>query len=287
MDRANRKKGLWARHVRPIAQIGFTALSNGNLKGFLTGRIYRGQGKRMCLPGLNCYSCPGALGACPIGSIQAVEGSAALRVSCYVTGLLILFGALLGRFVCGWLCPFGLVEDLVYKIPFFKKVKKLPLEPYLRKLRYVVLVLLVLTLPSILIGGVGTPWFCKLLCPSGMLMGGIPLVLTNAQIAAAVGGLFWWKLSLLVAILLLSLYIWRPFCRYLCPLGAIYGLFNPVAALKLHIDADRCTRCGRCQAACNLDLPVYEKPNGADCVRCGDCIRACPHDAIGIKKKSA
>ena len=269
-------------HARLLVQIGFTVLTNGNLRGFYEGKIYRGNGKTVCLPGLNCYSCPGALGACPIGSLQAVANSKKWNVSYYVVGLLVVIGALLGRFVCGWLCPFGLVEDLVHKIPFFKKVKTLPGERFLRYLRYVVLGVLVLALPMLLKNdfGTGSPWFCKLMCPSGTLLAGIPLTLRNPLLASQTGLLFWWKIGVLAAILLLSLYVWRPFCRYLCPLGAIYGLFNPVAAVRFRIEKDKCTSCGACKRACKMDIATFVTPNSMDCVRCGDCMRACPTHAI-------
>ena len=262
--------------------MGFSAATNGNLRGFYEGSIYRGNGKTVCVPGLNCYSCPGALGACPIGSLQAVQGSNKFRISYYVIGLLVLFGAVLGRFVCGWLCPFGLVQDLLHKIPFFRKARRLPGEKYLRFLRYAVLVVLVLLLPMLLrdSNGLSTPWFCKLVCPAGTLMAGIPLTLRNPMLAQGIGGMFFWKVGVLAAVVLLSLYIWRPFCRYLCPLGAIYGFFNPVAAVRHRVDADKCVHCGACQRACKLDIPAFDKPNSFDCVRCGDCIRACPADAL-------
>ena len=269
-------------HTRLLTQIGFTLVTNGNLRGFILGSIYRGNGKTVCVPGLNCYSCPGALGACPIGSLQGVQGSNKFRISYYVIGLLVLFGALLGRFVCGWLCPFGLIQDLLHKIPFFRKLRTLPGEKYLRYLRYAVLAVLVLILPMFLrdANGLSTPWFCKLVCPSGTLMAGIPLVLRNPMLAQAIGLRFWWKIGVLAAIVLLSLLLWRPFCRYLCPLGAIYGLFNPVAAVRHKVDAGKCVHCGACRRACKLDIPAYEKPNAPDCIRCGDCIRACPTDAL-------
>ena len=89
--------------------------------GFINGKIYDGSLKKLCLPGLNCYSCPGALGSCPIGSLQAVLGSRNFQFSFYIFGFLMLMGAVFGRFVCGWMCPFGLVQDLLYKIPFIKK----------------------------------------------------------------------------------------------------------------------------------------------------------------------
>lgn len=80
-------------------------LQNANFKGFFTGKIYGGNLKNVCVPGLNCYSCPGAVGACPIGSLQSFLSSYSFKFPYYVVGLLIFFGALLGRVVCGFLCP--------------------------------------------------------------------------------------------------------------------------------------------------------------------------------------
>jgi polyferredoxin len=264
--------------LRHGIQIAFTALSNGYAGGFLKGQIYTGPLKNFCLPGLNCYSCPGALGACPIGSLQAVFGSRSFDFSFYVVGFLMMVGAVCGRFVCGWLCPFGLLQDLLHKIPFKKKLRKLPGDKILKYLRYAALGLLVVLLPifAVDIVGQGKPWFCEYVCPSGTFMAGIPLVLTNSGIRGAIGWLFDWKLLLLVIFVLLSVVVWRPFCRYLCPLGAIYGPFNKIALYRFKIDSARCTGCRACQEACRLDIPVHENPNSAQCVRCGDCRRACP-----------
>ena len=115
--------GALRRNVRTVVQLCWTALTNGYAAGFAKGTIYKGELKRVCVPGLNCYSCPGALGACPIGSLQAVLGDRNHWFSFYVVGFLLFFGAVLGRFVCGWLCPFGLAQDLLAKIPFPKKRK--------------------------------------------------------------------------------------------------------------------------------------------------------------------
>ena len=120
------------RHLRTWVQIGFTALSNGYAAGFMRGNIYKGPLKFACVPGLNCYSCPGALGSCPIGAFQSVLASRDYHFAFYVSGFLIFFGAVLGRLTCGWLCPFGLVQDLLHKLPFPWKRKLLPL---LRKFR--------------------------------------------------------------------------------------------------------------------------------------------------------
>lgn len=270
------------RHLRTLVQLCVAALTNGYAAGFAKGTIYKGPSKLICVPGLNCYSCPGALGSCPIGSFQAVVTSRNHSFSFYVVGFLLFFGALLGRFVCGWLCPFGLVQDLLYKIPFFKKWKKLPGDRFLRFLKYVILIGFVILLPLTVLDvvGQGQPWFCKYICPSGTLFGGIPLVAANPSLRAALSWLFTWKVALLLALLLLSMAVYRPFCRYLCPLGAIYSVFNPIALYRFSVDQHACTQCGACQKACPMDIPVHKTPNSPECIRCGKCKAACPHGAI-------
>ena len=281
--------GKLKQHARTLVQLAFAALTNGYAAGFAQGRIYRGPGKLVCVPGLNCYSCPGAVGSCPLGSLQAVLTGRTHKFPFYVLGFLLLFGALFGRLVCGWLCPFGLVQDLLHKIPFVKKLRRLPGERALRYLKYAVLVGFVIVLPLTVLDivGQGQPWFCKYICPSGTLFAGIPLIASNPPLRAALGWLFTWKAAILLALVLLSIVLWRPFCRYLCPLGAIYGLFNPVAVYRFRIDEDRCTDCGACKAACKLDIDVRRTPNSAECVRCGACRRACPHGAIRTGSKNA
>ena len=275
--RVNSKIRLWI-------QIAFTALTNGYLLGFVKGKIYQGPSKKLCLPGLNCYSCPGALGSCPIGSLQAVLGSHSFKMSFYVVGFLIVTGAILGRVVCGFLCPFGLVQDLLYKIPFFKKRKNMPGHKALVWMKYAVLALLVVLLPMFATNafGISDPWFCKYICPSGTLFGGLPLILTNDGLKQALGGLFVWKATVLVVVVIWSLWVYRPFCKYLCPLGAIYGWFNPIALSKFQIEENACIHCKKCKKVCPMDIPVYDKPNSAECIRCGKCIRECPTECIQV-----
>lgn len=280
------------KHLRLWCQAAFTALSNGYLKGFAKGEIFTGGSKVVCVPGLNCYSCPGALGSCPIGSLQAVLGSRKFQVSFYVLGFLMMVGAICGRAVCGWLCPFGLVQDLLYKIPGVKKWKRLPGDRFLKWLKYGILAVFVILLPMFAVDlvGQGSPWFCKYICPSGTLLGGVPLTAANAGLRSAIGWLYTWKLAILIGLLVLSVFVYRPFCRYLCPLGAIYGPFNRFALYRFRVEQDQCVACGKCQKACKLDIPVWQKPNSAECIRCGDCRRACPHGAIHTtfeKRKAA
>ena len=188
----HRLRGLSLQRIVPLLS---AALFNGYAIGFQKGRIFTGGSKAVCVPVLNCYSCPGALGACPIGALQAVLGSRGFRFSFYVLGFLMMVGALLGRFVCGWLCPFGLVQDLLHKIPLGKKRKTLPGEKWLRRLRYLVLLVFVILLPLYAVDfiGQGQPWFCKYICPAGTLTAGLPLVSQNAALQEAVGWLFGWK----------------------------------------------------------------------------------------------
>ena len=217
---------------RGLVQACAALLTNLHLPNFLTGTLYRGAGKTVCVPGLNCYSCPAASGACPIGAFQAVVGSSKFSFSYYITGFLILLGVLLGRFICGFLCPFGWFQELLHKIPT-KKLSTKKLKP-LTYLKYAVLLVMVLLLPAFLVNdvGMGDPFFCKYLCPQGVLEGAIPLSLANAGIRAALGKLFTWKFSILLSVIVLSVLFYRPFCKWLCPLGAFYALFNRVSLFR-------------------------------------------------------
>ena len=277
---------------RILIQALATALTNGYVKGFAHGRIYTGMTKYLCAPGLNCYSCPGALASCPIGALQATLNSREFKISLYVIGFLTIVGTVSGRLVCGFLCPFGFIQDLLFKIPFFKKLRKLPGEKFLRFIRYALLVVFVIVLPMVVadITGLGDPWFCKYICPAGTLEGGIPLVLLNEGLRNTIGFLYTWKVAILIVTVLLSILLYRPFCRYACPLGAIYGLFNKVAIYRYTVNKDKCTECGACEKACGLGIPVWKKPNSIDCIRCGNCKAACPTGAIeplySFKKKA-
>ncbi len=267
---------------RLLTQIATFVLTNLNLRGFFEGKIFQGTSKKMCVPGLNCYSCPGALGSCPIGSLQAVAGSLKYNISFYVLGLLTLFGTLFGRFICGWFCPFGLVQDLIYKIKTKKYSVPQKIDKPLRYAKYLILLVVVILLPMLLTNefGMASPYFCQYICPSGTLFGGIPLLLTNPNLRQAAGLLFSWKMALLLLFLISSLFIYRPFCKYVCPLGAIYAMFNKVSLYRFEIDKDSCINCGKCERVCNMQVPVLTNPNHPECIRCGDCKNACPTKAI-------
>lgn len=257
-------------------------LTNSYLIGFAQGKIYKGKLKNLCVPGLNCYSCPGALGSCPIGAMQAVIGSWNFKFAFYIAGFLMFIGGLVGRFVCGWLCPFGLVQDLLNKIPFPKNLKSFRADKLLRRLKYLILLVFVILLPMFLVDimGQGAPYFCKLICPAGTLEGGVPLVLLNKAMRGTVGWLYAWKTVILIAVLLLSVIIYRPFCKYICPLGAVYSVFNRVSVFRYRVDRDKCTGCGVCSGVCGMGCDPTRNANSAECIRCGKCKRICPTNAI-------
>lgn len=261
-------------------QLAATLASNPFFLNFFRGKIHKGSSKIVCVPGLNCYSCPAAAASCPIGALQAVIGSSKFQFAYYVFGILILIGVLFGRVVCGFLCPFGWFQELLHKIPTKKfSTKKLHILTYLK---YMILIIFVIVLPMTIINevGMGDPFFCKYICPAGILEGGIPLSIANDSIRASLGELFTWKSCILLGVITLAVFFYRPFCKWICPLGAFYALFNKISVYRLHVDQNKCTACGACSHVCKMDVDVFRTPNHAECIRCGDCIQTCPHQAI-------
>jgi polyferredoxin len=195
---------------------------------------------------------------------------------------MVLVGAVFGRFVCGWLCPFGLLQDLLHKIPFPKKINTFKGDKLLRKLKYVILAVFVIILPMCVadITGLGDPWFCKYICPAGTLEGGIPLVLLDKAMRETIGFLYAWKFAILIILLLLSVIIYRPFCKYLCPLGGIYSLFNRISVFRLRFDESKCVGCKQCSKVCKMNVDPCKNPDHAECIRCGLCAEVCPTDAL-------
>ena len=315
---------IWQR-TKLIIQSSWFILTNSFMIGWLKGTIYQGKLKYICVPGMNCYSCPGAWGACPIGALQAVfdeadyskawfdaESNTLVQpplywIAFYMIGFLMIVGAVCGRLICGLLCPFGWIQDLLYKIPV-KKLKLprdekringmkhpgavrffLGVDKYLRYAKYAFLIIMVIFLPLIV---KANPWFCKYVCPSGMLIGGIPLMSMNENLAAAAGKLTLLQCCILASIVVLSVFLYRPFCRYICPLGAIYSFFNPISLYRYGIDDSKCNRCKGCRAcanACPMGVDPVKTPNSPECIRCGTCNASCPQKAIhaGFKLKTA
>ena len=262
-------------------QLYFALLFNANLKGFVSGSIYKGSTKKMCVPGINCYSCPSAVGACPLGSLQGAF-SADRSTLFYVGGILLLYSLMFGRLICGWLCPFGLVQELVYKLKT-PKLKKSPVTRLLSYLKYAILVFFVLIIPVMYaFRETPLPAVCKYICPAGTLEGGIGLLsnAVNASYFSMLGPLFTWKFLLMVSIVVGSAFIFRLFCRFICPLGALYGLFNKISFFGITVDQHKCTSCGLCVSHCKVDI---HHVGDQECISCGECVNVCPTKAIQWK----
>lgn len=268
---------------RKITQFITTLLYNPFITNLFKGRLHTGASKGVCVPGLNCYSCPAAAGSCPLGSLQQNLGNLKKGVNTYVIGSILLFAAFFGRFVCGWLCPFGLLQELLYKIPVPKCVKRLK---WLGWLKYVMLVVLVIALPIVISieKGMGYPAFCKYICPQGTI-GGLFLTGFNETLRNQAGLTFLLKVAILIGILLCSAAVFRPFCRFICPLGAIYGLFNKIALIRIKHDGGTCTNCGACSKVCPMRLNPVTECNHADCIRCGKCIGKCQEKSLSFTCK--
>jgi len=268
----------WLPSKRKLMQLYFALLFNSNLSGFVSGRIYKGDSKKMCVPGINCYSCPGAVGACPLGSLQGAF-SADRSTLYYVGGILLLYSLAFGRMICGWLCPFGLVQELAYKIKT-PKLKKSPVTRLLSYLKYAILVFFVFIIPILYaFRNTPLPAFCKYICPAGTLEGGIGLLsnAVNESYFSMLGPLFTWKFALMVSILVGSVFIFRLFCRFICPLGALYGLFNKISFFGVKVNKPKCTQCGLCVSHCKLDI---HHVGDQECISCGECVEVCPTKAI-------
>ncbi len=274
-------KKLWPSKRRLIQLYSFL-LYNAHLKGFVKGDIFTGFSKGACVPGLNCYSCPGAVGACPLGALQNALASSGQKAPYYVLGILMLYGLILGRTICGFLCPFGLFQELLYKIPSFK-IRKSHITRMLSMLKYALLVFLAVLLPLYsAFQTIPLPAFCKYVCPAGTLEGAVGLLANpvNQDKFSMLGNLFSLKFVLLVAILTLCVFIFRAFCRFLCPLGAIYALFNRFCIVGVRVDDQKCVDCGKCVSKCKMDV---RNVGDIECIHCGECMSVCPMGAISIK----
>lgn len=228
--------------------------------------------KSVCAPGLNCYSCPTAGGACPMGSIQ--HFIAMKQVPWFAAGSMLAISAIVGRMPCGWLCPFGWLQDLLYKIRTFKL--KLPYWTHYLKYGFLVIV------AGVVVFLTGETWFCKL-CPAGAFGAGIPQILLDDQLPRLLGWLFITKLGILAVTLVLSIFSKRPFCR-ICALGAIFSLGNPVSLMRLRVDKANCNMCNMCERVCPMEIKPYKNPQSTACIRCLECTRCELIDFVSVYK---
>ena len=275
--------------IRKWIQVITALLVNGSWSFPFTRTIYQGPLKILCSPGLNCYSCPASTTYCPIGSIQQLM--AGMRIALengqnffglYVVGTMGVLGAAFGRLICGWVCPFGFIQELLHKIPS----RKFGVPRTLRFVKYGFLLFFVILLPLVVVDefGYGQLWFCKYVCPAGTLEAGLPMITLQPALGQTIGVLFFNKLTILVGFVIWSVLASRPFCRTTCPLGAFYALFKKVKMVKLRFIEENCTKCKACHPVCPMGVKFNESPEDAECISCLKCMtKACKFDAITLE----
>lgn len=229
---------------------------------------------KVCAPVFHCYACPLATFGCPIGVLAQFS---ALHVIPFVTiGILVIVGAMMGTMVCGWMCPFGLLQDLAAKVPW----RKFVLPAWTGYGRYAVLIVTVLAIPYFF-GEHHALFICRV-CPAGALEAAVP---TMVQQAAAGEPVVWpnaIKLVILAVFLAAIFLVKRPWCRVLCPLGGLFSLFNRFSMVYLDCDGEACTDCKRCHKLCDVNCQPEQNANDKRCIRCFDCT-ACGPKALKVK----
>ena len=277
------KEGRYHRGTRKLVQLYAALLYNARLRGFIDGNIYTGSLKNVCVPGLNCYSCPGAIAGCPLGALQNALNASGHTAPWYMLGILALFGVILGRTICGWLCPFGLLQELLHKLPV-PEIKKSIVTRRLSYLKYAVLAVFVIAIPVWygISKSIPVPGFCKYICPAGTLEGAVGLLQSKANATSfyQLKLLFTRKWVIMLVIALACAFCYRSFCRFLCPLGAIYGFFNRFALTGVKVDPERCSGCGLCVRRCRMDVKYV---GDHECISCGKCMDSCAQGAISFK----
>lgn len=266
---------------RHLMQLCTALLYNANIFMPLTGRGLALPSDAVCVPGLNCQYCRYSTAGCPLGITQQALAGGFKAIAWQVWGLIILFALFCGRMICGWACPIGFFQDLTDKIPF-PKIKKNICTHYLSYLKYLLGVLFVLVLPFYTgyFTEKGVIAFCSLICPGNLMEAVIlPNLLRgnwNNLALAANNSKFYWIMLLLLS----TLFIYRPFCRFICPLGAFYGFFNKFALVGIKLDTEKCINCKVCLKNCRMDI---KKVGDHECIGCGKCINKCPAKAIAFK----
>lgn len=280
----------WRQSFRPskrkLIQLYSALLYNAHLRGFIDGEIFQGNSKAVCVPGFNCYSCPGAVGACPLGSLQNSLAYSGHRAGWYVLGILMIFGLILGRTICGWLCPLGLIQELLHKIPT-PKIRKSRVTRALSYLKYVILAIFVVAIPMWygIRHDLAVPGFCKYICPAGTLEGAMGLLSNpkNSGYFSMLNIFFTRKFVIMLIIGTCCVFCYRSFCRFICPLGAIYGLFNKLALVSVKVDETRCNGCGACVRTCQMDV---RHVGDHECINCAKCMNVCAQNALSFRAGS-
>lgn len=188
-----------------------------------------------------------------------------------IIGLAIMSAVLFGPIICGFICPFGAIQDLlsragkkIFKRKYNNFIPK-RVDEKLKYLRYVVLVLtIILTATSSVI-------LLEALNPYHAYLSIFNRKFTTLGI---IGGI------ILVLIIGLSFFVQRPWCRYICPYGAFLGLFNKIKVFRVFRNNGTCISCKKCTKECPMGIDVHEKEEvrSLSCISCMECVgeKVCP-----------
>lgn len=231
------------------------------------------EAKWFCSPVLNCHSCALAWFACPIGVFIHFSGYRLFPF--FALGTVLLIAVLLGRWLCGWVCPFGFLQDLLHRIP----TRKISLPRWTNAIKYGVLILTVFLLPFLL-GELTQFSFCRI-CPASAVQVTIPGLAKSGF--AGIAGSTAVRLGVLAVVIVFSVLSTRAFCRVLCPIGALLAPLNLISFGRVRAPKGKCVSCSRCDKVCPTDDRPSERlmrgqdpSRSADCVLCGDCSAVCP-----------
>ena len=182
-----------------------------------------------------------------------------------------------GRFFCGFICSFGAMQDLLNSIgkliPFKVKVPE-KADKWLKLLKYVVLAFVAVGVWGFSVTGdtVWSPWAVFGIYSSLSGWSSLKYFLT-------LGG------ALLLLIIIGSLFIERFFCRYLCPLGALFSLVSRFRLYSLNRKPEKCGNCKLCTAKCSMGVPLYkyDEVRSGECINCMKCTSICPNENISAE----
>ena len=222
----------------------------------------------MCSPVFHCYACPLATFACPIGVIAQFS---ALHMFPFIAiGLLLFVAGTLGSIICGWVCPFGLLQDLAAIVP----ILRLKIPHWMGNIRYVMLLGSVILVPYFF-GEEHALFICRI-CPAGFLEKAVPDMAT----AAVQGNPIPWPNAIkfsIIGVFLIAIFVTiRPWCRILCPLGVIFGFFNRFSIFSMKLEDHSCTQCGQCRTLCTYGGKPDKGTNSDNCLRCLECTKCGP-----------